>query len=179
MKKTLETIIFIALIASTLTSLILSLVTDISVDINFYVGFVCAFISLGTRLKSIKISNQILVVSLILGTFNLIKFSHISVGFSFSFIGIQSFGINPIPLILLFLFIVANKELIQSTTEGQNEAAKEQKIKMDESYIQDFMQKNEDKSIEELQEIINNPEKYVKQLVIAAERLVDKKRNVL
>ncbi len=175
MKKTLETIIFIVLIASAFTSLILSLVTDTSVDINFYFGFAGVLITLGLRLKSTKISNQALVVVLILGTLNLIKFSHISFGVTFTFMGIESFGINPIPLILLFLFIIANKELIHNVTENSNEAAKEQKIKMDESYIEDFMHKNEHKTIDELQQIIANPNKYVKQLVIAAERLIDKK----
>ncbi len=180
MKKTLETIIFIALIASTLTSLIISLVTDTIVNINFYVGFVGVLIALGLRIKSVKVSNYILGIILILGTFNIVEFSYIHDELSFSIFGFNTFGINIISLLLLFLFSVANKEIIQSIAgNSNNETAKEQRIKMDESYIESFMQKNEEKSIDELQEIINNPEKYVKQLVIAAERLVEKKRNVL
>ncbi len=179
MKKNIELSIYAVLILSIITSLILHFTKNYVVDNKFYIGIACVFIAFVIRLKSIKISNYLLGLSLVLGTVNLIKFSHIDFGFSFTLFGIDTFGINLIIMILLFLFLSVNKEMIQKISGSSHEMTEEEKNELEEQRIKSFMEQNSNKSIADLQEIIDNQEKYVKHLVIASQRLIDEKKNVL
>ncbi len=179
MKKTIELSIYTLLISSSIFSLILSLLTNYVVDNKFYIGLVCVLASFAIRLKSVQLSNYILGVLLVLGTLNLIKFSHIDFGFSITIWGIDSFGFNLIILIILLLFLSVNKKIINILYGNMQELTEEEKKENDEQRIISFMKKHEHKSIDDLQEVVDNPEKYVEHWVIASKRLIDKKKNVL
>ena len=179
MKKNVEISIYTVLILSIITSLILHFTKNYIVDNKFYIGIACVLIAFAIRLKSLKISNYLLGLSLVLGTLNLIKFSHIDFGFSFTLFGIDTFGFNLIILILLIMFLSVNKEMVQKISGGSQELTEEEKNELEEQRIRSFMEQNAHKSIGDLQEIVDNQEKYVKHLVISSQRLIEEKKNVL
>ena len=179
MKKNVGPIIYAILSISALISLILILLTNQISDVRFYVGLLSLLVIAATKFILPKASNYVFAFILILGTLNLITFSHMDFRFSLTFVGVESFAINPILLIFACLFLVSNKKIIQTVSGSSNIISEEERIRLKEQRIEGFIKKHEDNSIEQLQDIIDNQDKYVEHVYIAAQRLLKEKKNAL
>ncbi len=178
MKRIVELGIYGILIFSLVTSLIVSLTSNYLVNFKFYIGLVLVLIALIFRFKSQKISDLILGATLILGTLNLIAFSHIEFGFSMTIFGLKAIGFNFIVFLLMIAFVSVNKELLQDLMSSP-ELTEEEKSAQKEQLILSYMKKHETKTVEELQKIMDSRDKFVEELVIAVERIIENKKNVL
>ncbi|MTI29782.1 hypothetical protein [Xanthovirga aplysinae] len=179
MKKTIELLLIGALLSSCIYSLIFTSVTDYVVDFQSYLGFALILLTSIIRFKNIKTSTYFLGFSLFLGTFNLIKFSHTSFEFSFFIAGSKVLGFNQIIVILFLIFLSVNGHVIKKILGEGKESTELEKQQMTEKETETFMKKFSNKSIIELQEIIDNPASYVTGAVMASKKLIEEKKKGL
>ena len=129
MRTKIETGILIILLLSNIISFIYTQLTIYIVNIQFYLGLSSVILILIIRIKFLRLSKIFIGILLISGTFNLILFSHITIGVSeISFINLKKFGleINPIILFLLLLFILINGKNLTNNAKRNKEDDKEQ-----------------------------------------------------
>ncbi len=176
MKKIIENAIYVLLFLSAIVSLFVIIRSSYTADIRFYIGFASIVLCYLLRLKNVIVSNYILTTVLLLGTINLLQFSYVDFSLSFTFLNITTLGINPIVLITLISLLIVNKDIIMLFTGESNSDSNEVQKQNEEMQIQGYMLDYKDKSIEELQYIINNPDNYVKPLVVAVQRIIKDKK---
>ncbi len=175
MKKYTELSIIGILLISTVYSLITIQVTDYTVGVNFYLGLFVIILTCLIRVKKVKTSRYMLGIALLLGSFNLLAFSHIEFGFGFSIAGLKILAFNPvIAILLLFYLFVNGSELNKLLGEATQPTEEEKKVQL-EGDIERFKNRFSNKSIVELQEVIDNPDNYVETAVVAAKALIEEK----
>ena len=174
MRKDLDLLILMPLLASCFASVVFKLVDGFSLDPKFYVGCTLSILTLLLRLKFKKISNILLWSNLILGTLNLVSVSHIEIGFTFKVGELATPGFNPLMAILLLFWYLAHQSSSQSSS-GNLIATKKSIVQRDEEMIQMYMKQYQHKTKEELENIATGGGKYVESAVIACQRLLDKR----
>lgn len=92
-------------------ALIMGLLKHKNVESVLYIGLASIVISALTKAKSPKISNYILGIALLLGTFNIIMFQGKDLSYSISILENHSLDFNPLILVLLLLFVSANEKI--------------------------------------------------------------------
>jgi hypothetical protein len=172
-KKLIELLILGFLSVSILFTIVYTSLTEYTVGNKFYIGAVSVALVVALRFFNERISNYLLGLILIVGTFNLISISFIDISFGFY---INTIGIK-VNFFLLFVFLfyltVNGKEL--STLFGDKELTEEEKKADAEKLIEMYITQHSNKSNDELQIIVDNPDEYVNSAVIAAKRILDMK----
>lgn len=114
MKKKVEIGILAIIFASLIFSLVYTLLTEYTVGLKYYLGIISIVLTIFLRLKYLKLSNYLLGLILIAGTFNLVEFSHI--GFSIQIYGIS---FNIFILVFFILYYVVNDDEIDELFSGE------------------------------------------------------------
>ena len=171
MKKGIELSILIILTLLGVSSLIFIRVSEYIVEGPFYIGFggiISAFI---IRFLNEKVSNYIVALLLIAGTFGLVSFFYVNYSFSFRFSDLTLIKFHPIVLMLLLLHLLANRDelnLILGASDGDESAEQKEILE-----IKGMKNRFANKSKDELQKIMDNPSKYQKTAVQAATELLN------
>lgn len=179
-KKYNTEIVLIVLTLFILEGIIQTTFYEYSTSWQFYSG--AALTVLFWILYFLKISRlkTIIGIGLLLGFMNLIEFTYYHLTFALSWTPpghvFTSIGFQPFIFLTLMFFILTNSkrvgELVRSFTARSNE-----EIKASENHlIQKFKIKLESENVEKLQSIIENPNNYQKEYVIAAQELLNKNK---
>lgn len=144
-------------------------------ELNYkhYIGIALVLISAILYFKNKKIYRYVFGITLFAGAANLTAFFFINFLLNIGFI-----QINPIVLLLLFLFLSQNKQLTDKIFPNKKPLTKANQInelEKTELQIQNFERKFHNKTESELKAILNENNAYVNEARIAADRVLKKK----
>ncbi len=175
MNKIIEYIIPVTLIVLGIFSVIFTALTEYIVELPFYIGLTGIVISYGLRYWRKKVSNYLISVVLLAGTFGLVSFFFANYSFSLTISDITIIKFHPVVLILLFIHLYINREEFDKLFATSSSTANLDVDKPDNLEVQRMKNSFSSKSIEELQHIINNPNQYRNEAVQAASELLTEK----
>ncbi|MCT4637806.1 MAG: hypothetical protein N4A72_08860 [Bacteroidales bacterium] len=159
--------------------------TEVKVDDRFIYGIIITFIYMGISrlddtLSYLKCSINrtyiiVLGATIILSCFNLIMFTHIDTGFSYSFSKLPKFGINPVYFLLLAVYIIAYKEELDDIFAERDEFSSKGEEELFQSDIDIYTERYRNKSEIELREVLDKSECYTEPAIVAVKRLLNDK----
>jgi hypothetical protein len=155
-----------------ITSIGFKTFTNYQLNYKHYIAIVLVTFSAVLYFKNKRIYKYLFGITLFAGAVDLIDFFFINVRFS-----LGPIDFNLLILILLFIFLSFNKQLLDSLFPDKKPASEEEIQNKKELKIQHFEQKFENKSASELKAIINTNNPYVNEARIAADRIMKKKYN--
>ena len=181
LRKTIDIIILSTLWIFTIYTLFLVVVKSYDIGLQNYIGY--GLLTGITILKFLNIRKfrTILAVFLIAGSFNLFQFTHstITMLFTFSFgeSDFSTLGIQPLCTVLSILFAIAYfpeiREFLQKYLAVDNESKEES----EQGVVDFFYQKLQNKTDNELTDILNDSSSYQIGFVKAAQKLIDERIN--
>jgi len=146
----------------------------VSIEVRNYLAYFVIVSLVIFRLLKFKKGKTVLGIALLIGTFNLIQFTHSSFTFSFSLGGLTVLKFQPVSFFALIGLIVMD---IDGTRKFLRflfpEKSEEIVIEENTVLIESFKDKYESYPKGKLQEIIDNPESYQKSAVEAARQLIE------
>jgi hypothetical protein len=154
-------------------SILGSFLTDITLTNKHFIGIGILTILTLINIRSKKLFNYLFLITLIIGTLNLINFFYLTINFKFGFL-----EFNPIFLSLFLIFIITNpaflNDLFQYFEPEKTDSDKELKKKKRERKIRSFEKSLNNKNREELENISKENSGYTIEARQAAENLLHK-----
>jgi hypothetical protein len=174
MRKTIDKDIIPLLISVILViiSIGTSLFSDVALNYKHYVGIGLISVSLLLYFKNKKLYVYFFILTLLLGTINLIDIYYWNITF-----GIGPIKFNPIFLTLLIIFLALNKALLNKMFPEKKLTEKELAEKNAENInlIKNYEQKFESKTESELKNIADEKSGYVNEAKIASKNILRNK----
>lgn len=153
-----------------LISLIKLSTNDFVLNNTHYIGITLISISAILYFKSQRVYKYLFGISLILGFFGLVDIFYFTLK-----INIPLLSFNPIFLILILIFVLTDKSIINKILP---QPEKQDKSNISEQLVESFIVRFEEKSEEELKTILSENSGYSESAKMAAVRIL-KENNVL
>lgn len=176
-KKYSTEIVLVVLTMFILEGLFQTIIGNYSTGWQFYLGIVLVVLFWGLYFFKKNILKRILGMGLVLGFFNIIEFTyyHFIFGFSWSPPGqiFTSVGIQPFIFILFLFFLFTNSKKVISLLASLSTKSSEENEADQNFLIQKYRKKLRGEPLEKLKTIVDHPNDYQKEYILAAQELID------